>query len=59
MAEQLTYKQTMEYIEQAGKKGSILGLSQIKILCEKLGNPQETLQFVHIAGTNGKGSCLA
>lgn len=59
MAEQLTYKQTMEYIEQAGKKGSILGLSQIEILCKKLGNPQDALSFVHIAGTNGKGSSLA
>lgn len=28
------------------------------LLCE-LGNPQESLKFIHIAGTNGKGSVLA
>lgn len=33
-----------------------LGLESIKNLCEKLGNPQDSLSFIHIAGTNGKGS---
>jgi len=38
---------------------SRLGLESIKLLTEKLGNPQDELHFVHIAGTNGKGSTLA
>lgn len=59
MSEQLTYKQTMEYMEQMALKGSVLGLETMKLLCEKLGNPQDKLKFIHIAGTNGKGSTLA
>ena len=35
------------------------GLSRIADLMEALGNPQDKLKFVHIAGTNGKGSCAA
>jgi len=32
------------------------GLERVRLLCEALGNPQEQLQFIHVAGTNGKGS---
>ena len=39
--------------------GSKPGLTRIRELLEKLGNPQKQLRFVHIAGTNGKGSCAA
>ena len=39
--------------------GIVPGLSNIKNLCGKLGDPQDRLQVVHIAGTNGKGSVLA
>ena len=35
------------------------GLSRIEKLLEHLGNPQDSLQFVHVAGTNGKGSTCA
>ncbi len=38
---------------------TIPGLSRISALCEKLGNPQDKLKFIHIAGTNGKGSVSA
>ncbi len=38
---------------------SKLGLERIEALTEKLGNPQDKLEFVHIAGTNGKGSVAA
>lgn len=33
-----------------------LGLDSIRYLCEKMNNPQDRLEFIHIAGTNGKGS---
>lgn len=36
--------------------GSVLGLERMNILMEKLGNPQEELKVIHVAGTNGKGS---
>ena len=32
------------------------GLSRIRTLCEGLGNPQKDLKFIHVTGTNGKGS---
>lgn len=33
-----------------------LGLNSIRLLCDKMNNPQDKLRFIHIAGTNGKGS---
>ncbi len=38
---------------------TVPGLERIGALCEKLGNPQNSLRFIHIAGTNGKGSTSA
>lgn len=55
----LTLQETMDYIESLQKYGSVPGLENTKNLCEKLENPQNDLSFVHIAGTNGKGSVLA
>lgn len=55
----MTYKEAREYVEKAAKKGSILGLDNIERLMEQLGNPQNQLKVIHIAGTNGKGSTLA
>lgn len=46
----------IEKIEQFQRFGSVLGLERMGILMEKLGNPQEHLQVLHVAGTNGKGS---
>lgn len=55
----MTFAQAMDYLETVGKSGSILGLDTIRELLRRLGNPQNRLRFVHIAGTNGKGSTLA
>lgn len=55
----MTEKEVLEYIETLQSLGSCLGLASITELCKRLGNPQDKLQFVHIAGTNGKGSTLA
>lgn len=54
-----TEKQVLDYITEAGRSGSRYGLEGIRELLKRLGNPQDTLRFVHIAGTNGKGSVLA
>lgn len=43
-------------IEQFQRFGSVLGLERISSLLELLGNPQDELKCIHIAGTNGKGS---
>ena len=47
------------YLEHYAWQGSRLGLSRIKELLERLDNPQHALKFIHIAGTNGKGSTAA
>ena len=52
----MTYQTAMEYMKQIGKKGSILGLANVKELLRRLGNPQNQLAVIHVAGTNGKGS---
>ncbi|MDO5154794.1 MAG: folylpolyglutamate synthase/dihydrofolate synthase family protein [Eubacteriales bacterium] len=52
----MEYKEALDYMELVGKRGSIFGLRPIQILLEKLGNPQNQLRVIHIAGTNGKGS---
>ena len=55
----MTFPETMDYVEELGKYGVRPGLTNMENLMEKLGNPQEELAFVHIAGTNGKGSVAA
>lgn len=52
----MNYRQAMDYIEQIGKCGSILGLKPVKMLLDRLDNPQNRLNVIHVAGTNGKGS---
>lgn len=52
----LTYKEAQEFLEETKKRGSVLGLENMYALMEKLGNPQDTIPVIHIAGTNGKGS---
>lgn len=55
----MNFKQMMEYMESIKGCGIVPGLSGITELCKRLGNPQDSTDFVHIAGTNGKGSVLA
>ncbi len=44
------------YINEPRWQASRLGLGRIRDLLERLGRPQDKLRFVHLAGTNGKGS---
>ncbi|MGB4588175.1 MAG: folylpolyglutamate synthase/dihydrofolate synthase family protein, partial [Clostridiaceae bacterium] len=55
----MNYNEALNYIEGTLKFGSILGLERIGKLLELLGNPEKKLKFVHVAGTNGKGSTVA
>ena len=52
----MKYEEAMEYIHKVGNFGSNYGLERTFRLLELLGNPQEELKLIHIAGTNGKGS---
>jgi len=55
----MTYKEALDYISSTERFGSRPGLERISELLEKLNNPHKGMKFVHIAGTNGKGSCAA
>lgn len=55
----MTYEEALAFIHGTYKFGSKLGLENIKLLLEKLGSPEKSLKFIHVAGTNGKGSTCA
>lgn len=55
----MNYQEVLNYVDELKKYGSVPGLASVERLCERLGNPQDELKFIHIAGTNGKGSVLA
>lgn len=55
----MDYREAMQYIEQLNTRGIALGLERITALLNLLGNPQEDLRCIHVAGTNGKGSVCA
>lgn len=55
----MNYDEALEFIHAADWKGSALGLERIRELCARLGDPQKKLRFIHVAGTNGKGSTCA
>ncbi len=52
----MNYKQALNYIHDRKAHSAQPGLHRISALLERLGNPQKGLPFLHIAGTNGKGS---
>lgn len=53
------YKQATEYMQMLTGKGIVLGLESMERLTRRMGSPQDAQKFVHIAGTNGKGSVLS
>ena len=55
----MDYKEALEYINGTQWFGSKPGLARVGALLEKLGRPQDGMKFIHVAGTNGKGSCSA
>lgn len=52
----MNYTETMQYIHRVAWTGSRPGLDRVKELMHALGDPQDSLKFIHVAGTNGKGS---
>ena len=55
----MNYNEAIEYIHSVSNFFCKPGLERIEKLCEMLGNPQNKLKFIHVAGTNGKGSFCA
>lgn len=52
----MTYEASVNYLYEIAGFAKKSSLDHIKYLLDCLGNPQESLEFVHVAGTNGKGS---
>ena len=52
----MNYNEALEYIHSFDKFGSKPGLERIEALLAEIGNPQNYLRIVHVAGTNGKGT---
>ena len=55
----MNYQEALDYIHSTCWKGSRPGLGRTRELTERLGRPQDGLKFIHVAGTNGKGSTSA
>ena len=55
----MNYNDCIHYLEEEVGFGSVPGLERIQNLCNKLGNPEQKLSVIHVAGTNGKGSSVA
>lgn len=55
----MNYQEAMQYIYSTSWMGSVLGLSRMRALTDRLGAPQNRIPHIHIAGTNGKGSTAA
>ncbi len=52
----MNYDEAMEYIKNSSRFGMNFGLDRIEKVLEFLGNPHKDTKFIHIGGTNGKGS---
>ena len=52
-------EKVIEFLEETQVPAKTLGLDRMTGLMEKLGNPQDQLKIIHVAGTNGKGSVCA
>ena len=59
MEVEYSYEEIVEIIQNKRRFGNLTGYEISKIVLEKLGNPQNGLPIIHIAGTNGKGSVSA
>ena len=55
----MTEQQAIERIHSVYPSGKKEGLTNMRALLARVGNPQDRLKMVHVAGTNGKGSCCA
>ena len=55
----MTYSEAIDWLYKLRLLGSKLGLENPRQLAEHAGNPHERLRFIHVAGTNGKGSVCA
>lgn len=55
----MNYEASIAYFEELERFGIQLGLERVIRLLELMGNPHKNLKYIHVAGTNGKGSTIA
>lgn len=55
----MNYQEARAFIDESVRYGGEVGLGKITKLLDYLGHPEQDLTFIHIAGTNGKGSVLS
>ena len=55
----MNYLECRNYLKNAEKYGSVLGLENMRTLMSRFQDPQDGLRVIHVAGTNGKGSVIA
>lgn len=57
----MNYPESVRFLYALGNeiKTAKFGLQRMRVLCDALGNPERTCRFIHVAGTNGKGSTCA
>lgn len=55
----MSYGEALAFIHSVDWRGTVFGLERVEAVLKELGNPEKTLKFVHVAGTNGKGSTAA
>ncbi|MCR4674226.1 MAG: bifunctional folylpolyglutamate synthase/dihydrofolate synthase, partial [Lachnospiraceae bacterium] len=55
----MTKSELLQFLQSYSNSGSALGLSRVELLLDYLDHPERKLTFIHVAGTNGKGSVIA
>ena len=55
----MTLEEALAYIHRVDWRGSVPGLERIDALLGKLGHPERSVKYIHVTGTNGKGSTCA
>ncbi|MBQ0001531.1 MAG: bifunctional folylpolyglutamate synthase/dihydrofolate synthase [Clostridiales bacterium] len=55
----MNYRESRAYIEEANVYGRVLGLGNMHEMLDRLGHPEQDLKYIHVGGTNGKGSTIA
>ncbi|MEG1479245.1 MAG: Mur ligase family protein, partial [Clostridiales bacterium] len=55
----MNYTESLLYMRDLTKFGFNFGLGRVEELLRRLGNPQDTMKYIHVGGTNGKGSITA
>lgn len=55
----MDYTESLVYLRDLTKFGFNFGLDRVKELLRRLGNPEKTMTYIHVGGTNGKGSVVS